>query len=95
MNFCCESELKSSSEVALASVRIIKKLIGESKWRTARDLLKILKHEEKILFERIPSETVVQNIWKRVVKIIKDESNRYTLFYSLLKERLRLTNTYG
>lgn len=67
-------ELTSSSQIALASVRLIKKLIGESKWSTAYDLLKILKDEEKFLFERIPSESVVRNIWKRVIKIIKDES---------------------
>lgn len=72
----CKSELKTSSEIALASVKLIKKLIGESKWQTAHDLLKILKHEEKLLFEKIPSESMVRNIWKRVVKIIKDESIR-------------------
>ena len=67
-------QLVSSSEIALASVRLIKKLIGESKWSTAQDLLKILKEEEKFLFERIEAENVVRNIWRRVIKIIKDES---------------------
>lgn len=55
-------------------MRLIKKLIGESKWTTAGDLLEILKKEEKNLFECIPNETNVRNIWKRVIKIIKDES---------------------
>lgn len=67
-------ELNSSAQVALASIRLIKKLIGESKWSSAEDLLKILRQEEKNVFERIPTETVVKNIWKRVIKIIKDES---------------------
>jgi hypothetical protein len=53
---------------------LIKKLIGESKWFTANDLLLILREEEKNLFEKIPNETIVKNIWKRVIKIIKDES---------------------
>ena len=64
----------SSTKIALASVSFIKKLIGESKWLTASDLLVILKEEEKKLFEKIPSETIVKNIWKRVIKIVKDES---------------------
>jgi hypothetical protein len=67
-------ELASSSQTALASVKLIKKLIGDSRWSTASDLLKILKEQEKFLFERIPTETVVRNIWRRVIKIIKDES---------------------
>jgi hypothetical protein len=58
----------------MASVNLIKKLIGESKWYTASDLLLILKEEEKNLFEKIPNETIVKNIWERVIKIIKDES---------------------
>jgi translation initiation factor eIF-2B subunit beta len=67
-------ELSSTSKVALASVNLVKKLIGESRWFTANDLLHILKEEEKNLLERIPSETIVMNIWRRVIKIIKDES---------------------
>ncbi|CAF0925666.1 unnamed protein product [Brachionus calyciflorus] len=67
-------ELNSSTQIALASIRLIKKLIGESKWKTAGDLLDILKSEERSLFERIPDELNVRNIWRRVIKIIKDES---------------------
>ncbi len=68
------SELGSSTKIALASVNLLKKLIGESKWQTAKELLVILREEEKVLFERIPSETIVKNIWNRVIKIVKDES---------------------
>jgi translation initiation factor eIF-2B subunit beta len=67
-------ELGTSTKIALASVSFIKKFIGESKWQTANDLLKILREEEKKLFEKIPTETIVKNIWKRVIKIVKDES---------------------
>lgn len=70
----------------MASVRLIKKLIGESKWQSAHDLLKILRHEEKSLFEKIPSETIVKNIWRRVMKIIKDESIRQVVFVVLVFE---------
>lgn len=69
-------DFKSSCDIVLASVRLIKKLIGESKWQTAHDLLKILRQEYKLMFERIPNETLIKNIWKRVMKIIKDESIR-------------------
>jgi len=71
-------ELSSSSQVALASIRLIKKLVGESKWQTANDLLKILLDEGNKLFRILPNEMVVKNIWKRVLKIIKDESNKYS-----------------
>ena len=48
--------------------------MGESRWQTAKDLLKILKDEGENLFRILPDEMVVKNIWKRVLKIIKDES---------------------
>jgi len=66
--------LTSSSQIGLASIRLIKKLVGESKWQTANELLKILKDEGDRLFRILPNEMVVKNIWKRVLKIIKDES---------------------
>ena len=69
--------LGSSAKIALASVHLIKKLIGESKWCTANDLVQILREEEKIIVERVPSQAIVRNIWKRVIKIIKDESLKY------------------
>lgn len=64
----------TSSQIALASTRIIKKLVGESKWATSNDLLQILKKQGDILFKILPSQVVLKNIWKRVMKIIKDES---------------------
>lgn len=69
-----KKELTSSSQIALASIRLIKKLVGESKWQTASDLVKILKEEGEKLFRILPNEMIVKNIWKRVLKIIKDES---------------------
>jgi translation initiation factor eIF-2B subunit beta len=69
-----KSELNSSVQIALASIRLIKKLVGESKWQTANDLLVILKLKGNELFKLLPSEVVLKNIWKRVLKIIKDES---------------------
>ena len=74
VNISIFRDFLSSSKIAMASVNLIKKLIGESKWYTASDLLLILKEEEKNLFEKIPNETIVKNIWERVIKIIKDES---------------------
>ena len=66
--------MNSSVQIALASIRLIKKLVGESKWQTAYDLLEILKQKGNELFKLLPSEVVLKNIWKRVLKIIKDES---------------------
>jgi len=36
-----------------------------------------LKEEGDNLFRLLPDEMVVKNIWKRVLKIIKDESVKY------------------
>jgi len=69
-----EKNLASSPHIALASVRLIKKLIGESRWSSASELLSIVKDEYKRLHSLMPSETIVKNIWNRVIKIIQDES---------------------
>ena len=85
-------ELTSSNKIALASIRLIKKLVGESRWQTAKDLLKILKEEGDNLFRLLPDEMVVKNIWKRVLKIIKDESVKYkkiSLFIYLYGDKSR------
>jgi len=58
----------------LASIKLIKNLVGESKWQTANDLLEILRAKGNELFMLLPSEVILKNIWKRVMKIIKDES---------------------
>ena len=67
-------ELTSSSAVALASVRLLKKLIGESQWSSSQELLVLLKKEGVNLFQLFSSEMIVKNIWRRVIKIIQDES---------------------
>lgn len=84
-----KKELSSSSQVALASIRLIKKLVGESKWQTANDLLKILLDEGNKLFRILPNEMVVKNIWKRVLKIIKDESNNQELSSHVVLDSLQ------
>lgn len=101
-----KKELSSSSQVALASIRLIKKLVGESKWKTANDLLKILQDEGNKLFTILPNEMVVKNIWKRVLKIIKDESINQelsshvvldslqgNLFNSIISQNLSITDS--
>ncbi len=60
--------------MALASAGLIKKLVDESSWYTANELLEILKKEGNDLFRLLPNQVIVKNIWKRVLKIIKDES---------------------
>ena len=58
----------------MAILNLIKKFIGESKWSTGKDLQTLLNKETQRLHEIVPSETVIVNIWKRVFKVIKDES---------------------
>lgn len=69
-----DNQLSSSVQIALASTRLVKKLVGESKWETANELLQILKQKGNELFKLLPEQVVLKNIWKRVLKIIKDES---------------------
>jgi len=55
------------------TLQLLKRIIGQSKWSTAAELLDMVRLEGQELCERVPSEAVVGNLIRRVLKLIRDE----------------------
>ena len=62
-----------SVQLVLNTVQLLRRIISQTKWSNARELMDIILLEGKILMETAPSETVVGNMIRRILKIIRDE----------------------
>ncbi|KAK6179184.1 translation initiation factor eIF-2B subunit beta [Patella vulgata] len=62
-----------SYSVANDTVNLLKRIIAQKKWTNALDLMNVLKTEGKRLMASQPSETVIGNMVRRVLKIIREE----------------------
>ncbi|XP_046440729.1 translation initiation factor eIF-2B subunit beta-like [Daphnia pulex] len=68
-----QRKFKGSRDLALNSVQLWKKIIGQMKWQNARELMDTIKRIGKDLAETAPSETVIGNMTRRMLKIVRDE----------------------
>ncbi|XP_057373397.1 translation initiation factor eIF-2B subunit beta-like [Daphnia carinata] len=68
-----QRKFKGSRDLALNSVQLWKKIIGQMKWQNARELMDAIKQIGKDLAETLPSETVIGNMTRRMLKIVRDE----------------------
>lgn len=63
-------------EVASQMVTVLKHIIGESSWTSARELMDLVKTDSRRMIDAQPSETAIGNMARRVLKIIRDECTR-------------------
>ncbi|KAK2191519.1 hypothetical protein NP493_49g09056 [Ridgeia piscesae] len=68
-----QGTIVGSFNVAYKTVGLMRRLIAQSKWHTAEDLMKLVKEEGKRLIEAEPSETAIGNMVRRVLKIVREE----------------------
>ena len=71
-----QGNLGSSYDVAHKTVTLLRRIISHTKWYNARELMAIVTSEGKRLMDTQPSETVIGNMVRRVLKIIRDEYAR-------------------
>ncbi|XP_025110515.1 translation initiation factor eIF-2B subunit beta-like [Pomacea canaliculata] len=62
-----------SYTVASRTVDLLRRIISKSKWASAKELMEIIRAEGKKLMAADPSESVVGNMVRRVLKIIREE----------------------
>lgn len=60
-------------QVASQTVSILKHIIGETSWRSAGELMNIVRSESVKMIAAKPSETAIGNMVRRVLKIIREE----------------------
>ncbi|GLH09334.1 Methylthioribose-1-phosphate isomerase [Gryllus bimaculatus] len=81
---CCESvskfiqdikqkKISGSYNIAISTVELLKKLITQTEWKTAEELLKIIQDESKHLHQNLPLYPTVESMVGRILKIIREE----------------------
>lgn len=68
-----KERIKYSNVVAEETVKLLEKIISNSEWNTARELLDIIRTNGCYLMSRQPGQTTIGNMVKRILKIIRDE----------------------
>ncbi|GFT06738.1 translation initiation factor eIF-2B subunit beta [Nephila pilipes] len=68
-----KENVKYSSGIACETIKLLEKIITYSKWETAKDLMQIIRNIGKKLTEPHYVHTVVGNMVRRTLKIIRDE----------------------
>ncbi|CAH1244106.1 EIF2B2 [Branchiostoma lanceolatum] len=71
-----QRQTPGSYNVAYTTLDILRRVVSQTRWQTAKDLMVIVKREGKRLVSAQPSETVVGNMIRRVLKIIREEYAR-------------------
>ncbi|XP_069771972.1 translation initiation factor eIF2B subunit beta [Narcine bancroftii] len=69
-------ELRGSGAVAAATAGLLRRIVAQSRWGSAGELLDIIRVEGRKVITAQPSETTVGNIIRRVMKIIREEYSR-------------------
>lgn len=70
-----KKKFEYSNEVACETVRLLEKVATNSEWEAAKDLMDIICDTGKRLTDAQPDNTIVSNMVRRVMKIIRDEYN--------------------
>ncbi|CAF1358785.1 unnamed protein product, partial [Didymodactylos carnosus] len=65
-----------SVDIALATVLILKKLIGESTWTDSGELIQLIRSQANRLNEGQSIDSITFNIIRRILKLIREESSR-------------------
>ncbi|XP_070563859.1 translation initiation factor eIF2B subunit beta-like [Ptychodera flava] len=62
-----------SYEIAHKTVDILRRLVAQTRWAHAGELMAIIRREGKRMIDAQPSEAIVGNMVRRVLKIIREE----------------------
>ncbi|GAB0091420.1 translation initiation factor eIF-2B subunit beta [Sergentomyia squamirostris] len=66
-------KIDSSYEITTRSVKVFKNIIAAIEWKTADELMKIIRDQGRIMMEALPQENVTANMCRRVLKLIREE----------------------
>ncbi|CAH1776131.1 unnamed protein product [Owenia fusiformis] len=66
-------KFKGSYDVACGTVQFLRKIVGNTKWSNAGELIDLVKREGRILAQEVPTESATGNMVRRVLKIIREE----------------------
>ncbi len=68
-----QGKLAGSLPLSMATVKLIKRLVGQGAWGNARDLMELLRRRLGKRCQEDPGKAVVGNLVRRVLKLIREE----------------------
>ncbi|CAG9859492.1 unnamed protein product [Phyllotreta striolata] len=66
-------KLYNSLDIALKTEELLEKLISHDQWKSARELMKLVKSRIKFIRKDLPTETTATSIMRHILKIIREE----------------------
>ncbi|TRY63753.1 hypothetical protein TCAL_03634 [Tigriopus californicus] len=66
-------QFADSHTTALATVNLLKRLIGQSKWHTAQELMGVIRASGARLTATLESQVMVANLFRRTLKLVREE----------------------
>ncbi|CAG9822559.1 unnamed protein product [Phaedon cochleariae] len=63
----------SSLDIALRSEDLLKELISQGQWKSARELMNLVKIRIQYIKENLPHEATAANVMRHVLKVIREE----------------------
>ncbi|XP_050509581.1 translation initiation factor eIF-2B subunit beta [Diabrotica virgifera virgifera] len=66
-------KLDNSLDIALKTEELLEKLISQQQWKSARELMNLIKLRIKFIRENVPTEATATNIMRHILKIIREE----------------------
>lgn len=66
-------DIKGTHNIVVATVSMLKDIINNSKWSSAKDLIEIITRDGQYLVKAIPLEASIGNMVRRILKIIREE----------------------
>lgn len=73
MNLCNFRRVAASNEITVKSIAIFKSILQSDKWKTAKELMDMIRTQAKIFVSALPQESVTANVARRILRIIRDE----------------------
>lgn len=67
------SKIVGSYSISQAMLNFLLNIINESKWTTADELMTIVRESGKIVENALPTEAILANVARRLLKIIREE----------------------
>ncbi|KAK9299900.1 hypothetical protein QLX08_007234 [Tetragonisca angustula] len=65
--------VKRTHNIVVATILVLKNIISNEKWTTAKNLINIIRTNGKYLVEAIPLEFCIGNMVRRILQIIREE----------------------
>uniref|UniRef100_A0A1B6CAH8 Translation initiation factor eIF2B subunit beta n=1 Tax=Clastoptera arizonana TaxID=38151 RepID=A0A1B6CAH8_9HEMI len=66
-------KVEGSYNLAIESVELLKSIISQNDWKTAKEIIHLIKSEAKFLTKAVPFHTPVGNMVRQILKIVREE----------------------